>query len=97
MAGHLPIKPTEDIKLFHKLNEILKIMNFKIMIEFQKVKVCGVTIQRLSEEYKMDEGDDEIFSIMGWDFKSEEFEHEDCIIEVHLTKEGKINQIYFVA
>lgn len=100
MAGHLAITQTEDIELFNKVNKVLNtlgVVGLKIMPYFQKIKHYGITFQRLSSEYKLSEDDGEIFSIINWHFKSSEYEQEGCNIEVHLTKEGKIRQLYLVA
>lgn len=98
MAGHLPIKITDDLRLKEKIEAVIKIVDFDIIRYFRHLRVAGVTIQALPvEEYKMDDKDHRIFSIINWDFKSEELEFEGCNIEVHLDKNKSINQIYFVA
>lgn len=101
MAGHLPISLTEDIKATEKVNQIINLLGvlaIKNMTLFQRVKCCGVTMQRLSPEYAMEEDTGEIFSIINWDFKKgEEDELLGAIIEVHLTPQGKIKQLYLVA
>lgn len=101
MAGHLPISLTEDKRATDKVNEILGQLGLsaiKNMTYFQRVKCLGVTMQRLSPEYAMEDNTGEVFSIINWHFKKgQEDEFEGGIIEVHLTPEGKIKQLYFVA
>ena len=101
MAGHLPISLSEDKKATEKTNEILGQLGLsaiKNMTLFQRVKCCGVTMQRLSSDYAMEENTGEIFCIINWEFKKdEEDELLGAIIEVHLTPEGKIKQLYLVA
>jgi hypothetical protein len=101
MAGHLPISLTEDKKATDKVNEIINLLGLsaiKNMTYFQRVKCCGVTIQRLTPDYAMEENTGEIFCIINWDFKKgTEDELLGGIIEVHLDHEGKIKQLYLVA
>ncbi|GIV43917.1 MAG: hypothetical protein KatS3mg035_1040 [Bacteroidia bacterium] len=101
MAGHLPISLTEDKRTTDQVNKILDrigLSSIKNLIYFQKVKCCGVTIERLSPEYAMEDNTGEIFCIINWDFKKgEKDELPGVIIEVHLTPQGKIKQLYLVA
>ena len=93
MAGHLPIATKE----FHRgLVRLLKsITPIKEIREFGKVKFEGGEGQyfmRLSKEYVMDEEhglvDDEIISFVDLS--------KDHILEIHLDKDEKINQVYLV-
>lgn len=101
MAGHLPISTSEDQKATNKVLEILGLLGLQAIRNltlFQRVKCCGVTIQRLSKDYAMEDNTGEIFCINNWDFKKgQEDELLGAIIEVHLTPQGKLKQIYLVA
>lgn len=101
MAGHLPISLTEDRKATDKVNQIINLLGLsaiKKMTYFQKVECCGVTIQRLTPNYAIEDNTGEIFCIINWTFKEGTEDELECgIIEVHLDQKGKIKQLYLVA
>lgn len=101
MAGHLAISLTEDIKATDKVNEILEkigIVRLNRLANFAKIKGLGVTVQKLSSDYAMEDNTGLIFSIINWCFKQgTEDEFNGCNIEVHLNPDNKIKQLYFVA
>jgi hypothetical protein len=91
MAGHLPIATKEFhrglVKLFKSIKPI------KEAKEFDKVKFNDKKyFMRLSKDYEMNEEhgliDDEIISFVDLD--------KDHILEIHLDKDEKINQVYLV-
>jgi hypothetical protein len=91
MAGHLPIATKE----FHRgLVKLMKSMKpIKETKEFDKVKFNDKKyFMRLSKDYEMngEHGlvDDEIISFVDLD--------KDHILEIHLDKDEKINQVYLV-
>ncbi len=101
MAGHLAISLTEDQRATDKVNEILEMIGiFRLnrLANFAKIKGLGVTVQRLSPDYAMEDNTGLIFSIINWCFKQgTEDEFKGCNIEVHLTPDNRIKQLYFVA
>jgi hypothetical protein len=91
MAGHLPIATKE----FHRgLVKLMKSMKpIKETKEFDKVKFNDKKyFMRLSKDYEMNDEhglvDDEIISFVDLD--------KDHILEIHLDKDEKINQVYLV-
>jgi hypothetical protein len=88
MAGHLPI-PTNDL-VIKVMKSFKKKHNIKELKVFERIPHGSANIQRLSSDYKMDEEhglvDDEIIAI----------NYQDRILEVHLDKYEKINQVYLV-
>ena len=88
MAGHLPIA-TDDLVI-----KVMKSFKKKHIIKelkpFERIPHGSATIQRLSSDYSMNEEhgliDDEIIAI----------NYQDRILEVHLDKDEKVNQVYLV-
>ncbi len=91
MAGHLPIATkVNHIKLVNLFNSIKPIKEAK---EFDKVRLDDKKyFMRLSKDYEMNEEhgliDDEIISFVDL--------NDDHILEIHLDKNEKINQVYLV-
>ena len=91
MAGHLPIATTKyHVKLVNLFGVIKPIKEAK---EFDKIKYGEKQyFMRLSKDYEMNEEhgliDDEIISFVDLD--------KDHILEIHLDKNEKINQVYLV-
>ncbi len=91
MAGHLPITTKEfHIGLVKLMKSIKPIKQTK---EFDRLKFNDKKyFMRLSKDYAMDEEhgliDDEIISFVDLD--------KDHILEIHLDKDEKINQVYLV-
>ena len=91
MAGHLPIATELIHRVLVKLFKSIK--PIKEAKEFDKVKFDDKKyFMRLSKDYEMNEGhgliDDEVISFVDLD--------EDHILEIHLDKDEKINQVYLV-
>jgi hypothetical protein len=88
MAGHLPIA-TDDL-VVKTINSFKKKHKIKELKHFDRIPHGLATIQRLSSDYAMDEEhgliDDEIIAI----------NYQDKILEIHLDKDEKINQVYLV-
>jgi hypothetical protein len=87
MAGHLSIPTTQQ----HR-DMLNKFPNIKEMGFFKRQEVDNGYIFRLSSDYAMDEEhgmvDDEIVSFTPLTME--------CIYEIHLDKDQKINQVYLV-
>jgi hypothetical protein len=88
MAGHLPIA-TDDL-VIKVMRSFKKKHNIKELKPFERIPHGKATIQRLSADYEMNDEhgliDDEIIAI----------NYQDKILEVHLDKDEKINQVYLV-
>ena len=90
MAGHLPIA-TDDL-VIKVMKSFKKKHTIKQLKPFERIPHGRCTIQRLSSDYAMDDEhgliDDEIVSFVDLD--------KDHILEIHLDKDEKINQVYLV-
>ena len=88
MAGHLPI-PTDNlsIKVLRSFKKKHKIKDLKF---FERIPHGACNIQRLSSDYFMNDEhglvDDEVIAV----------NYQDKILEIHLDKDEKINQVYLV-
>lgn len=92
MAGHLPIPTTgEHLNVVRKFKTMVgEIKNAKFFDRHKLTDELHPNIQRLTPEYEMNEDhgkvDDEIIS----------YNVSDYSWEIHLDKNGKINQVYLV-
>lgn len=92
MAGHLPIPTTrEHLNVVRKLKTMVgDIKNAKYFDRYKLTDDFHPYIQRLSSDYEMNEEhgliDDEIISYNTMEYSW----------EIHLDKNGKINQVYLV-
>lgn len=96
MAGHLPVEINEQKELISDLWKFLDENPIKKMNLFERYKSNGLTFQRLSDEYFMDENDKHVISVYPVTFEVFGETQEGAIAEIHLDESLKINQIYMV-
>jgi len=96
MAGHLPVETNKQKELLSDLWKFLDEQPLKDMKLFDRYKSNGLTFQRLSEEYFMDENDKHVISVYPITFEVFGEVQEGANAEIHLDESLEINQIYMV-
>ena len=104
MGQHIKLEPVKEPIIFNEVKKIgqtiKKVLGVDYFSPFQKNSIVGKKIMRLSDDYKLHEEDDSVFSIgeftLQEDWQEDKWLTENTSLECHFDKRGNVNAIYIV-